>query len=363
MVMRVAIRTDASLAIGSGHVMRCLTLASALRAVGADCFFLCRSHEGHLCEYIRHSGFEVYELVSSNPAVGESSLAHAAWLGTNQIEDARECLPAILQLRPDWIVVDHYGLDVVWEREVVVNARCLVIDDLADRHHACDLLLDQNLGRRTADYGCLVPKHCHVLIGPQYALLRPEFAHHRYVSLQNRSKGCLGRLLVSMGGVDKDNYTGIVLQALATCGLPADFEITVIMGAHAPHLYDIWQQARQLPLHIDVKVGVSDMAELMSYTDFAIGAAGGTAWERCCLGLPTILMILAENQRSGAEALAKAGAAILVNAAPSNEAMLVSLQSGVERLVDPQLRLGMSRCASTITDGRGANRVVAEMTV
>ncbi|WP_444677542.1 UDP-2,4-diacetamido-2,4,6-trideoxy-beta-L-altropyranose hydrolase [Halomonas sp. E19] len=243
----VAFRADASLEIGSGHVMRCLTLADALQAQGGQCHFLCREHPGHLCELIEARDYPVHRLAQeacdTDTAVTpgtEPEPDHAHRLGASWDEDAAACLPLLAELAPAWLVVDHYALDHRWETAVLdglagSRPRLLVIDDLADRRHLADLLLDQNLGRRVEDYRGLIPERCQVLAGPRYALLRPEFREWRQASLSRRARvPQLHRLLINLGGVDKDNVTGQVLDALSGCDLPADLQISVVMGAAAP---------------------------------------------------------------------------------------------------------------------------------
>lgn len=309
--MKIGFRTDASIQIGIGHVMRCLTLADALREGGAQSLFFCRQHEGNLIDLIKQRGHEVITLpkLQSDDVLFLEEPIHAAWLGTDWSTDANATRQALGQMYLDWMVVDHYALDQHWERNLRPHCkRMMVIDDLADRQHDCDVLLDQNLGRQIDDYRDLVPESAALLIGPQFALLRPEFARLRPESLARRTHPTLKRLLITMGGVDKDNMTGQVLTALQASQLPPDMKITVVMGAHAPWLNNVREQSAQMPWPTKVLVGVSNIAELMVKSDLAIGAAGSTSWERCCLGLPTIQMVLAENQQSIADALSRSGA-------------------------------------------------------
>ena len=210
--MRAVFRADASLAIGTGHVMRCLTLAGALREQGVDCAFVCREHPGHLRDAVERLGFPVTMLSPAEGAAGPSPYAH--WLGASQAQDARDTLQAMAGRQPDWVVVDHYALDAQWESQVRAGCgRLLAIDDLADRPHDCDLLLDQNLGRSAQAYAQLCPADCRILAGPAYALLRPEFAAWRARSLERRRRPAVRRILVTMGGVDKDNASAVALQA------------------------------------------------------------------------------------------------------------------------------------------------------
>lgn len=368
--MRVAFRADASLQIGTGHVMRCLTLADSLTACGAECQFICRAHEGNLIEFIRSKGYVTHALpmcpVAAAGSIGAtqdasaSDLAHSHWLGATQVQDAEACVVILAAQQPDWLIVDHYALAARWERALAPHCRKLMaIDDLADRHHACDLLLDQTYGRDAADYRYLVPAACLLLCGSQYALLRPEFAALRPYSLRRRARPTLRKLLITMGGVDKDNVTGQVLQALRDCPLSVDCRITVIMGATAPWLDKVRKQAPVMPWPTRVLVGVSDMAQLMADSDLAIGAAGATSWERCCLGLPTIMLVLAENQRAVAQGLEWSGAAKLINLGLSAATQLRELLLSL--VADPAQLLHMSERAASIIDGSGVNAVMRQM--
>lgn len=363
----VAFRADASLEIGSGHVMRCLTLADALQAQGAQCHFLCREHPGHLCELIEARSYPVHRLPqeerdtdTAGTPFAESERAHAHWLGASWGEDAAVCQPLLAELSPAWLVVDHYALDHRWEIAVLdgilgSKPRLLVIDDLADRHHIADLLLDQNLGRQAEDYRGLVPEACQVLVGPRYALLRPEFREWREASLSRRAREPrLQCLLINLGGVDKDNVTGRVLDALSGCDLPADLQISVVLGASAPWRESVTAQAAAMPWPTEVVVNVSDMARRMAEADLAIGAAGSTSWERCCLGLPTLMVVLADNQREIADALAAKGAALPLDSADLGASLLGQLA-----MLDAHGALtAMSLQAAVLVDGGGSDRVI-----
>ena len=357
--MKVCFRVDASLQIGTGHVMRCLTLADALRERGASCIFVCRPHSGHLLDLIVQRGHRALALPELQEGIQHNlnGTAHAHWLGTDwatDAQDTRQALSARTCGQPvDWLVVDHYALDARWEDAVRQQAqRIMAIDDLADRPHACDLLLDQNLGRKEADYGGLLKGNTTTLVGPQYALLRPEFAALRAQSLARRqSKPQLQRLLVTMGGVDKDNATGQVLAALQSCSLPANLRVTVVMGPHAPWLAQVQAQAAQMNWPTEVLVGVNNMAQLMAESDLAIGAAGSTSWERCCLGLPTIQVVLAQNQEAIALALGRFGAALMLPSKAIEQTLpdLISTITSAEKLYT------VSLAASGVTEGKGAS--------
>ena len=365
--MKFIFRADASLQMGTGHVMRCLTLADALKAQGAECQFICREHPGNLIEHIKHKGYRVHalaltppvgaSLLAMNVPATTSQLAHAAWLGATQEQDATECATVLAELRPDWLIVDHYALDARWEKALQPHYRKLmVIDDLADRPHVSDLLLDQTFGRNPQAYQPWVSAGCTLLCGSQYALLRPEFSTLRSYSLKRRENPQLEHLLITMGGVDKDNATGQVLQALRHCALPTHCRITVVMGASAPWLADVRQQAEQLPWPTEVLVNVSDMAQLMADSDLAIGAAGSTSWERCCLGLPAVMVVLADNQRQVAQGLEQAGA---VHVLQGPQQILECLPALLASLVSaPAQQVVMSQVAAGIADGNGVPTVI-----
>lgn len=357
--MKVAFRADASLSIGSGHLMRCLTLADALRAGGTDCTFICRELPGHRNDLVRARGYVVRALPPPHGRPDANGPRHAAWLGVDRSEDAAQTIAAVDAERLDWLVVDHYALDAVWERELRPHVQHLmVIDDLADREHDADLLLDQNLGRREEDYSAFVPTACRLLIGPRYALLRSEFARLRGYSLARRQRPRLKRLLVGMGGVDAGNASGAVLDALGQSSLPGDCRITIVLGSQAPWLERLREQAARCSLSCEIRTDVVDVADLMAKCDLAIGAAGTTSWERCCLGLPTIIVVLADNQRDSARALAASGGAWSIGATDDIPA---NLPSALAMLSQPSAMARMAESAAAICDGHGAGRVAACM--
>lgn len=358
--MKVVFRADASLQIGSGHIMRCLALADALKAQGAECHFICREHPGHLLGLIRSKGFSAYSLstlVAPDSAdVNADQPVHSHWLGSTQQQDA-EASSAILEtIKPDWLIVDHYALDIRWEALMRAHSsKVLVIDDLADREHFCDLLVDQNLGHSEQDYAGLVFDSCRLLIGAQYALLRPEFARLRTLSLTRRRSPQLVRILITMGGVDQQNASGEVLRALQACPLPANCTISVIMGLTAPWIANVVEVAHDMPWPTEVLQNVADMGARLVEADLVIGAAGGSSWERCCLGVPTILVILADNQISGAVALADSGSAVVLGQVSD---ISDGLQSAIYSLTNAGELRAMSENASKISDGLGVQRVI-----
>jgi UDP-2,4-diacetamido-2,4,6-trideoxy-beta-L-altropyranose hydrolase len=359
--IRVVIRTDASLQIGTGHVMRCLTLATELLERGAEVQFMCRLHDGHLIDFIKGRGFAVVALPkgASLRAVGtKDMLDHGHWLGCDWQTDVDQCSAAI-SAPVDWIIVDHYALDHRWETAMRDQSnQIMCIDDLADRQHDCDVLLDQSLGWCHENYRGLVPEHARLFLGPEYALLRPEFVQWRAVSLARRVTPQLRHILISMGGVDAGNVSGRVLRVLQDIEIVTLDRVTVVLGPLAPWWHYVLAEAKKMPVPTRVLSGVDNMAELMTSCDLAIGAGGSTTWERCALGVPSILFILAKNQRNIVYSMEKASAAYVVATdAPINR----TVREAVVTLENSETLRSYSMAAAKICDGRGIERVISEV--
>lgn len=361
----VLFRTDASTAIGSGHVMRCLTLAHALRQQGWECHFVSRLHPGHMLSYVAQQGFRIWELpCSSLEAVTAqdhfiNAPEYAAWLGVSQQADAEETGLIAEKVRPNLLVVDHYALDFTWELKLRrLVPKILVIDDLADRKHDCTLLLDQTLGRAAEGYKSLTPPGCKLLCGAKYALLRPEFRQLRNFSLSRRKTLKIERLLITLGGVDKDNATSDVLQAISDSKLPDDCSITIVMGKQALWKEEVIQHSKLLRWSSEVLIGVNNMAQLMAISDISIGAAGSTSWERCCLGLPTAMLILAKNQEFAASRLEDAGA---VHVLHNRENLAHDIHIFIDDCLDPMYTQTLVKNSSGMIDGEGVFRVINEL--
>ena len=289
---RVVIRADASQVIGSGHVMRCLTLAARLRRRGEDVTFVSRELPGNLIAYVEAQGFEVLRLPQHE---ADAALAgYAAWLTVPQATDAEETLAALRGRRVDLLVIDSYALDAAWEQRLRPHVgRIFVIDDLSNRVHDCDVLLDQNFYQDGAHrYDGLVPTDCRLLLGPQHALLREEFFEARR-HLRQRD-GQLRRVFVFYGGSDRTRETEKAVRALLAVPelhLAAD----VVVGSSNAHIAEVralCDGRANLHLHVQAQ----NMAAIMAAADLALGAGGTTTWERCYLGLPALVTAIAENQ-------------------------------------------------------------------
>jgi UDP-2,4-diacetamido-2,4,6-trideoxy-beta-L-altropyranose hydrolase len=326
----ILIVVDAGPAVGGGHVMRSLTLAGALEAQGASCRFV-------------------------SPPAAETILA--AFAPETARTPAASSVPGDLAAtvagqRFDAVVFDHYGLGEAEHRAMSQGKPGLAIDDLADRPLKADLVLDSGPARRAEDYDGLIPEGARLLLGPQYAPVRPEFAALRETALAWRGDP-VGRVLVSLGLTDVDGITGRVVERLRP--KVSDVGIDVVLGAEAPSLASLSKIARRdtrIVLHVDSP----HMARLTAEADAAIGAAGSSTWERCTLGLPTLMLVLAENQRAAAETLAEREAALVVDAgAPDFEPLF---DRALMRITtDAALRRQLATASAELCDGLGAPRV------
>ena len=364
--MNVLFRCDTGTQIGTGHLMRCLTLAQALREQGVDCSFVCRDHPGANLEQVTQNGFTLHTLAqpSGNYRAAAHDLEHAIWLGVSQQQDLVETHLHIGHRQFDWLIVDHYALDIHWERPMRdIAQRILVIDDLADRAHDCNILLDQNLGRTEENYKNFLKKECLILLGPRFALLRPEFITFRTQALSTHvANSCLPlrNILISMGGIDLPDATSAILNALPLCFIPTDVKISVVMGQKAPALSKVTNIASMLPWQVDVLIHPPNMASLMVCADIAIGAAGSTSWERCCLGLPALLITTAPNQIPIASGLMGANAALGAGSFPCDD-LAIQLASGLAQLQTASVYDKLSQAASALCDGAGVSRLLNKL--
>lgn len=353
--MRIAIRTDASAVIGSGHVMRCLALATGLREHGAQVRFLSRAMPAHLAELVRNEGHELVPL--DTPGNSGTATAEAGWPAAAQRADAGAATHALAdQPAWDWIVVDHYGLGHEWEAAVRPVARqLLAVDDLG-RSHDCDALLDANfMSDGAARYQDQVPATATLMLGPRYALLRPQFLAQR-TAAQVRT-GPVRRLLVFLGGMDAGDMTSTVLEAIASLAHPS-IETDVIIGPNHPAGARIQALAQTNPL-LHCHVQTDRIAQLFAAADLAVGAGGSATWERCAMGLPTLGLCLAKNQQAVLDEGARQGFIYVPNRGDYS-ARAIAMHLGT--LIDNDcLRHHISRSGMALVDARGLPRVTALM--
>jgi len=352
--MKVVFRADASNRMGVGHLMRCLTLAEVLRGRGCDTRFICRAHPGNLVELLQRQAMPVTVLSAPSEVPNVNAEDYASWLGVTQAEDAEQTIEALHGDRPDWLVVDHYGLDAYWEQRLrPYFVKLMVIDDLANRRHDCDLVLNQNYSDAgEGRYRGLVSENCRLLLGPRYALMKEEYATYRR-TLPPRD-GVVRRVLVFFGGSDPHNMTGLALEALSAPEFQY-LEVDVVVGANNSHRAVLAEQAAARPRTI-LYGSRPHLADLMAPADLAVGAGGGTTWERMCLGLPSLVVSIADNQRPACEALSRAE--LIQYAGSFKDVRSTDLVEALKRSIGSRERLVMcSTQSQLLVDGLGALRV------
>ncbi|WP_019551936.1 UDP-2,4-diacetamido-2,4,6-trideoxy-beta-L-altropyranose hydrolase [Propionispira raffinosivorans] len=292
----IVFRVDSSTQIGSGHLMRCLTLAGQLKKEKEeDIVFISRELEGNLNCLIMQQGYELYVLPKAEVNIELED--YEKWLTVKQPFDAEQTQEVLQQLDVAYLIVDSYAIDEIWEKVVRPYVKkIMVIDDLANRKHDCNILLDQNYySDMKTRYNGLVSSACKMLLGPQYALLREEFYEAR--KKMRVRDGNIKNILVFFGGSDLTNETMKALKALTMFKL-SGIQINVIVGKSNPHKGQVEVFCSQYN-GIQYFCQVDNIAEFMNEADLAIGAGGTTTWERCFLGLPTIVIAIAENQITG----------------------------------------------------------------
>lgn len=338
--------------------MRCLTLAEELKKNGHSVYFICRLHDGHLCNLVLHKGFTVFKLNQLNHPVMNNDISnqskHASWLGVSQKQDLQETTTILKssQIKFDWIIIDHYAVDSTWEKEIRNHIpKIMVIDDLADREHDCDILLDQNYYlNATTRYTNLIPSTCILLLGPEYALLRDEFIDLRKIPRIQKSQNAI---LVSYGGSDPTNETLKAINAIKMIN-PTNLTIHIVTGPSNPNIDIIKKHCDEnnFIFHFNIDY----MAKLMYEVDFAICAGGSITWERYCLGTPAILTAIAYNQKELCENVIQLGIDhyLGISELVTEQTIKDVLMSFLEEID----RSHLSEKAKKIVDGNGKSKVM-----
>jgi UDP-2,4-diacetamido-2,4,6-trideoxy-beta-L-altropyranose hydrolase len=336
--MKAIFRADASPSIGGGHIMRCLVLADALVAQGWHCLFAVREGSIETVPKLSTSGHEVVVLE-----------------GPEQ-EEFKEIKTRVGHC--NWLIVDHYGRDKQFEFPARSFAhKILVIDDRADRKHDCDLLLDQNIGRKAEDYAGFVKDGVLLLLGPEYALLRPEFSALRPNALGRRKKSiALNRVLLSFGASDPRALIVKALKAIQISGL--EIAVDVATGSIKYEEIGLADTAAQMTQEITFHNFDTSMAGLMLNADLVIGAVGSMVWELCCLGVPALVIMVNDNPKVGME-LERAGAIRFLGSWRDIDEAVLAEELVTLTAKKEQWRV-MTDAAAKICDGQGAQRVVAQ---
>lgn len=360
--MKIVFRTDASSEIGAGHVMRCLTLAKILKKRGFDCKFICRKLKGDFIKKIKKKNFEVITLYSRNQEkivrnYDKSRSKYLKWLNTTSQNDAKQTIDALHLKKVDLLIVDHYSLDKSWEKKLKpYTSKIMVIDDLANRFHDCDFLLDQNLGSSKKRYKKLVPNKCKQFHGSKYVLINQIYASRKF-KLKKRS-GKINRIFIYFGsGNDSLKFIKMALKVFCDPEL-LNINLDIVSNVNSSDLLVIKQIAKKrgkCRIHLDLP----DLSKLILKADLAIGAAGSTTWERCLAGLPSILIISDTNQELIAKSMKSVGAALILRPSSKFEK---EFKNSVKLLRnDSSTYLKMSSKAHKICDGYGSERVAEEI--
>jgi UDP-2,4-diacetamido-2,4,6-trideoxy-beta-L-altropyranose hydrolase len=352
--MKVVIRTDASMLIGNGHVLRCLSLATCLRDAGLSVNFVMRPQEGDLCAFIEDQNFKVTRLPRPLKSIKpKHATDYESWLQTDSETDARDFL-AVVETA-ELIIVDHYGIGSDWEGTVkrTINCRLIAIDDLK-RDHLAELIIDPTLGRAPCDYASLKLAQARVLVGPRFALISKSF------SILKRSKEAFPkllnsnhRLLLSMGGADAQSATLLILKALAK--RPINLLTTVLLNEGTSQFEEVRTFCEENSAWASHIPFTQDMAELMLNHSIAVGGAGTTSWERAAMGLPSVVIALAENQKSIRDGLVSAGAAVSIKVSEIE----AKLNGSIDRIIKDYAQMRAINLA--ICDGLGCDRVLMEL--
>jgi len=356
---KVLIRVDASKEIGTGHFMRCLSIAEELLKLEAEIIFLCEkipSNYVNLLNLKKIKHIKINNIKSILKKKGE--LSHSWWLSVTQQEDAIACQSQLNGREFDLLIVDNYALDYRWERLMrPLTKTIFVIDDLADRKHDCDILLDQNyFVNGAARYKKLVPKKCKLLLGPKFAIIRKEFRLFR--KNIDEMTGVIKKVYIFLGGIDKNNLTLKIIKSILSLN-NINLSLDIVVTSQNPNLKKIEMYC--LPRGLSLFKDPKDIAKLMSKSDLAIGAGGASSWERCCIGLPSIVFSIADNQKLIVNNLRKKKVIMnMGDAANYNEILFLNC---IEKLIlKPKKIIKMSQSAQKLVDGYGMDRVLKKLT-
>ena len=358
----IVFRADASVHIGYGHVMRCLTLADEIKTKNWKTVFICRDLPGNLFTEIENRGHGLIKLhrVENyfNGTIAEND--YAAKLGVTWEHDADDTIKAIDSsvFEPRWLVVDHYGIGKKWEKRFRNKVeKILVIDDLAEQPHECDILLNPNFLPDLKDnFRSLVPGTAALLLGPKYALLRHEFLELRK-ALKPRD-GNVRQVLLFYGGVDSTNQTSKALQAIKRLNRP-EIQFDVVIGSVNQNRASIERQIYDIP-NATLHIQLPHLADLMGHADLALGAAGSATWERLCMGIPTIVTTVAENQLQLTQYLIENDLIIWLGNAKDVD--IVDIEKKLNSILEePEMLSRQSRNCLKLVDGKGIFRIVDKL--
>lgn len=349
--MAIVFRLDASEEIGYGHLYRCLVLADKLKFFLFKCIFLIQEPSADIAQLISAKGHDIISINRLHVNQDE------VWPEKSQVADAKETIKIIASINIDWLVVDHYCIGGYWEEAVRKYAnKIMVIDDLANRTHSCDLLLDQDVSYdMLTRYDQLVEKECHVICGPKYALLRPEFSELRRVSLEKKLDPVRENLLIFMGGGNLSKKLESISFLFGESNLGWR-NVNIVTYDKIPEILNIKQFNKFSNLKWHHKT--TEMAQLLAEADLALTSGGGITWEKCCLGVPSLVVVTAQNQLNNANMLNEIGAQIMLG--KIDKVQLTEIASNLKNITNESL-VKMTLISKELCDGLGADRVVKMM--
>jgi len=325
----ITFRLDANAFIGSGHLMRCLPIAQEVALKGFKCHFLCIGLPKSLAEKIICNGHDVHNLSNDN-----------------------EAFDILDDLKPIWLIIDHYHLDRKFEKKAILFCqKILVVDDLANRFHHCNILLDQGPLKTPQDYKKWVNKECSLFLGSRYIIVDKNFRIYRKKNIGKWEKG-----LICFGGSDNDNITLAVLKELEKDYSIRNIEWTVLTGIMNPHWNDIENFVQQSQLNIALIKHSNKIAELLAKNDFTIGAAGGMIYERACIGIPSLSIPIAKNQSFSIEVINKHKLGETLKVSELSQKKIISSLSYLRKNAIKYMNRSQS-----IVDGRGVIRLVEDL--
>lgn len=354
----IACRVDCSSLIGSGHLFRCKAIAEQLSRRGHRVVFVTRNLPKTAAKQLEGINAQVYSLPPLTAAIPFIEDKYDTWLGIDEFADANGTLSCLAALKTDLIIADHYGLTRVWHDEIKAHIPKLVVyDDLVDRSINANLVINPNFGWIDKHYEGLVGPETKLVLGPKYATLNTHFHKLRKESIAARENRELTHLLISFGGADPRNFTAKVLDVIQKISFERPLKLTVVAGLLNKNIDDLRSMISRMDLDVTLVDHLDRIWETYLKTDLVIGAVGTSVWERCCLGVPSISIPIAENQRSAARALVCAGAIKVID--PENHNWRKALSTEIENLQNKNRLRELGNRASRVCDGLGGFRVVS----
>jgi UDP-2,4-diacetamido-2,4,6-trideoxy-beta-L-altropyranose hydrolase len=347
--MNIAFRVDSSSKIGTGHVIRCMTLATQLKNLAFNVYFICKPMMGDIVNSIKSKGYDVILL---NSADRDDESDDFSVNSCNS--DSQQVIDLCSLLSLDLIILDHYFLNYSWEKAVKDHSKLMCISDFPAGPRACDILLDSSLSRDHAEYRLDVSSDCLLMTGSDYVMVRPEFALSRSLGAVSKQ---VSKILVTMGGADPQDYTSRIIKIISQYEAYdlSNIQFDIVLGRSYQFTPLVLNLISTSKFNYVIHEYIDDMAGLMKDMDVIIAAAGTTLWECFSLGIPTIAVQIADNQQYNVDSCSRAGAIIPINQDCDLESSLIAALGDV--LGTNNIRHSLRDNGLNICDGQGAKRV------